>query len=81
MGNWYVIIYYVKYKDIFHQAKIIGANPINICSYNKKKITNNFIINRSKYKSYKYKFLESQKKENKKKPNYEILSNLINKHI
>ena len=57
-----------KYKkDIFHQAKIIGANPINICSYNKKKITNNFIINRSKYKSYKYKFLESQKKENKKK--------------
>ena len=54
-----------KYKEhIFLQAKTIGANPINICSYNKKIIIKNFNINRSKYNSYKRQFLESRKKEN-----------------
>ena len=77
---WYP--FQLQYKEyMLLQASIIGMSPINICSYNKNKIVKNFNVNKNRYNSYKYTFLTSKNKENEKKANYEIIGDLMNKHI
>lgn len=69
------------YQSILDQSKNIGHDPIDICKFNKKKIMENLIINKSKYKYYKYKYLTSKNKTVEKIPNYKIVGEVIEKYF
>ena len=69
------------FQTILDQSKNTGRKPIDICKFNKKKIMENLIINKSKYKYYKYKYLTSKNKTVEKIPNYKIVGEVIEKYF
>ena len=67
-------------KDLFAQAKSVGAKPIDIASTEKKKIIKSLKVKRKKYNFYKFNHL-TYKNTKYEKPNYKIISQLINTKI
>ena len=67
-------------EDLLSQANIIGMRPINISSFEKKNLTKNLKIDKTKYDCYKYKFL-TYKNSKPAKPNYKIIEDLMDQSI
>ena len=70
-----------EFESIFHQAKLIGNKPIDICNFNKKIIVQNLKVRPSKYKFYKYNFLTVKNKSVESKENYKLIKRLAHKEF
>ena len=70
-----------EFESIFHQAKLIGNKPIDICNFNKKIIAQNLKVRPSKYKFYKYNFLTVKNKSVESKENYKLIKRLAHKEF
>ena len=79
-----LIIYKSKYNyykneimNLKVQCKALSTELIDIDNFNKEKILKNLKINKKKFIEYKKKFIVSNK-VNEKKPNFKIISELLN---
>ena len=70
-----------EFESIFHQAKLIGNKPIDICNFNKQIIVQNLKVRPSKYKFYKYNFLTVKNKSVESKENYKLIKRLAHKEF
>ena len=70
-----------EFESIFHQAKLIGNKPIDICNFNKQIIVQNLKVGPSKYKFYKYNFLTVKNKSVESKENYKLIKRLAHKEF
>ena len=68
------------HRELLLVGNLIGMRPINIASFENSFLIKNLKINKAKYDLYKFKFL-TYKKANSKKPNHEIIKELMDKSI
>ena len=70
-----------EFQSLLDQAKNIGNKLFDISTVNKKKTMKSLIINKSKYKYYKYQYLTPKNRTVEKTPNCKIIGDFIEKNF